>query len=409
MFVACVYPPTTLASTPLPPQPWWPVQSIDTMKYSRDAAGEMLNNPSFDAVIDQQVSQIAETGATYVAIATPYDDMFLPFLKRWVAAARKHGLHIWFRGNFSGWEGWYNQPKISRQEHLQKLSAFIPAHPELFADGDIFSACPECENGGPGDPRHTGDVDGHRQFLLAEHQVAQQAFAKMGKNVHTEYNSMNADVARLIMDPKTTQALGGLVVIDHYVASPQKLAKDIVSIARSSQGNVFLGEFGAPIPDIHGNMTQNQQKDWINQAFQEIVDLPELTGVNYWVNVGGSTELWSAAGTPRAAVAVIHQYFSPPVFAGLVTDMQSHGIPLAQVQLGRRSTTTDNQGAFQIPYQESGSVATVSAIGYFPITVPVSPPTAGVQQVQLESIEKSLLTKAWGWLLGLVHSFSFHF
>src|SRR3989304_760988 len=66
----------------------WPVQAIDTMKYSRDLAREKLNDPSFDAVIDEQVRIIAETGATHVAIATPYDEEFLPFLTRWVSAAR---------------------------------------------------------------------------------------------------------------------------------------------------------------------------------------------------------------------------------------------------------------------------------------------------------------------------------
>src|SRR5258708_6337361 len=92
---------------------WWPVQSIDTMKYSRDTAGQMLTKPEFDATINSQVSEIAQTGATHIAIATPYDEMFIPFLKRWVKSARAHGLKVWFRGNFSGWEGWYNFPKIT--------------------------------------------------------------------------------------------------------------------------------------------------------------------------------------------------------------------------------------------------------------------------------------------------------
>ena len=29
--------------------------------------------------------------------------------------------------------------------------------------------CNECENGGPGDPRHNGDVVGHRKFLIKEY------------------------------------------------------------------------------------------------------------------------------------------------------------------------------------------------------------------------------------------------
>src|SRR3989339_935814 len=67
---------------------WWEFQSIDTMKYSRDLAREKLNNQEFDQVINQQVANIASAGASHVGIATPYDEEFFPFLKRWVDAAR---------------------------------------------------------------------------------------------------------------------------------------------------------------------------------------------------------------------------------------------------------------------------------------------------------------------------------
>src|SRR3989344_6298983 len=86
------------------------ITSIDTMKYSRDVAREKLNSSSFDEVIDKQVSEISATGATHIAIGTPYDDEFLPFLKRWVVAARKYNLKVWFRGNLSGWEEWFGYP-----------------------------------------------------------------------------------------------------------------------------------------------------------------------------------------------------------------------------------------------------------------------------------------------------------
>ena len=70
---------------------------------------------------------------------------------------RKHGLSVWFRGNFSGWEEWFGYPKIKAYEHINKTRNFIINNPELFADGDIFTSCPECENGGPGDPRDTNN------------------------------------------------------------------------------------------------------------------------------------------------------------------------------------------------------------------------------------------------------------
>ena len=81
----------------------WQFQSIDTMKYSRDLSREKLHDPVFDLTITRQMADIARTGATHVAIATPYDEEFVPILTRWVKAAREQHLHIWFRGNVSGW------------------------------------------------------------------------------------------------------------------------------------------------------------------------------------------------------------------------------------------------------------------------------------------------------------------
>lgn len=186
-------------------QSLWEVQSIDTMKYSRDASGQALQDKSFAKTIDRQVKEIASSGANYIAIDTPYDKQFLPVLKMWVATSRKYNLKIWFRGNFSGWEGWFDYPKISQKDHLKMTQEFIEQNPDLFENGDIFTACPECENGGPGDPRQTGNVKGFRNFLIEEYDMTQNSFAKINKKVISNYDSMNMDVAKLIMDPATSK------------------------------------------------------------------------------------------------------------------------------------------------------------------------------------------------------------
>jgi len=289
----------------------WEVQAIDTMKYSRDLSREKINDKGFDAIIDQQVKNIAEVGATHVAIATPYDEEFVPMLKRWVSAARKYGLKVWFRGNWSGWEKWFGYPSITREEHLKKTKDFILANADIFKDGDIFSSCPECENGGPGDPRSNGDLLGHRAFIISEYQAAKSAFQKIGKNVKADYFSMNGDVARLVMDKETTKALDGIVTIDHYVKTSERLVNDIKSLAAESGGRIVLGEFGAPIPDIHGEMTEAEQARWINGNLSALVGISSLEGVNYWVNVGGSTELWDSNGKARAAVSEIKKFYKP--------------------------------------------------------------------------------------------------
>jgi hypothetical protein len=286
------------------------IRSIDTMKYSRDVAREKVNDLSFDLVIEKQVEDIANTGANYIAIGTPYDSEFIPFLKRWVESARRNHLKIWFRGNLSGWEQWFDYPAIDRQEHAKLTWEFITQNPDLFMDGDIFTSCSECENGVTGDPRKTGDIQGFRNFLMEEYNSNTNAFLRINKKVKTGYFSMNYDVASLIMNTATTKALGGIVAIDHYVASPVKLIEDAEILAKKSGGKIVFGEIGVPIPDLNGDLTESEQANWIEQALTGIFNSTEIIGVNYWVNVGGSTQLWNDDGTPRKAVELIKKFYS---------------------------------------------------------------------------------------------------
>ena len=222
------------------------VRSVDTVKYSRDVAKEKMNDASYDAVINEQVRNIASLGATHVAIGTPYDPEFLPFMRRWVVAARKNRLHVYYRANLAGWEGWFGYKKIDTKEHMKGIEDFIVQNPDLFEDGDILTTCTECENGALGDPRSNGKLDEFRKFLIDEYKVSQSAFAKIHKNVATNYYSFNGDVAKLVMDKETTKALDGIVAIDHYVKSVERLDRDITSLAQSSGGKIVLSEWGAP-------------------------------------------------------------------------------------------------------------------------------------------------------------------
>lgn len=292
------------------PKPEIKIKSIDTMKYSRDYSREKLNDVSFDKVINKQVFQITQTGATHVAIGTPYDKEFIPFLTKWVKETRKNNLNVWFRGNFSGWEKWFNYSPIDRQTHIKSIESFIKENPNLFVDGDVFTPCAECENGGPGDPRQTGDTQGFRDFLITEYNVSKDAFKQINKKVNVGFFSMNYDVAKLIMDKQTTSLVGGIVTIDHYVASPEKMISDIEEIAKQSGGKVVIGEFGAPVPDIHGNMDSSQQAQWLQQTLEPIFKSLDVIGVNYWVNVGGSTQIWDENGTPKEAVEVLKNFYS---------------------------------------------------------------------------------------------------
>lgn len=342
----------------------WSIQSIDVMKYSRDLAREKLNDPSFDSVINSQLASIASTGATHVGLGVPYDDEFLPIMRRWVFAARANGLKIWFRGNLSGWEGWFEYKLIDRATHTQMIRAFVVNNADLFEDGDLFSSCPECENGSLGDPRQVGGVEEYRNFLIAETDAVRESFRKIGKNIPSNLHSMNGDVARLVMNKETTQKLGGIVVIDHYVASPEKLASDIKEIANSSGGRVILGEFGAPIPDIHGNMSEQQQSAWINKALKLISENQSCLGLNYWTSFGGSTKLWNDDGTERLAANAIRGYYKPAQYKSQVVTW--FNLPLSGASIvedGKEPIYASKGGFFSLP-MASEEPLTVNLSGF---------------------------------------------
>ncbi len=344
----------------------WQVQSIDTMKYSRDTARSKADDPTFDLVIFEMTREIAATGATHVAIGTPYDEEFVPYLTRWAQAARQNGLKVWFRGNFAGWEGWFGYKKIGRDEHRQKLRSFLSKNSSLFRDGDIFSPCPECENGGPGDPRKTGDVEGHRLFLIDETRIADEIFKGKNLKVAANFHSMNGDVAKVVMDKKTTKELGGIVVVDHYVKTPDKLAEDIREYARLSGGKVVLGEFGAPIPDIHGQMSEEEQAAWILGALSEAAKIDELMGINYWVGRGGSTRLWENDGRQRQAVSSLTIFYKPAIVAIRVENPLGMELHATAEYMGL-TYTTDKSGTLYLPLLSQTDMS-IQAKGYFGVT-----------------------------------------
>lgn len=291
------------------PKRVWEIKSIDTMKYSRDPSGEKLNDPTFDQTINIQVKNIADLGATHVALGTPYDEKFVPYLRRWVEAARRNGLKVWFRGNFSGWEGWFGYKKdLTREGHLELMRTFINQNGDLFENGDLFTPCPECENGGAGDPRRTRDIEGFRKFLVEEFQAANTEFRIIGKNVRT-VGSANYDVASLVFDEETANAVGDLVVVDHYVKSPQQLAQDIRVLSQKSQAKILLGELGVPIPDIHGKLTDEEQAAWLEEALKLLAKNENLIGLNYWVSVGGSTAIFKNDISPKPSAKVLENYY----------------------------------------------------------------------------------------------------
>lgn len=387
--IALIFPSKVLASEKI-----WQIQSIDTMKYSRD----MSRNPAVKKFIPQHVAAIAQTGANYVALDTPYDDEFIPILKLWVAQARKYKMNVWFRGNFSGWEGWFEYPKISSTaEHISKTYRFITQNPDLFLDGDIFTPAPEAENGILGDPRRTGKKEEFNKFLSDSYDNCMKAFSVIKRAVNCGVWSLNTDVIRETVYPQTIAKMGGIVSIDHYARTPEKLIEDVKALNKQFNAKVVLGEFGAPIPDINGAMTEDQQADYIDKVGQYLLENREIVaGANYWVIAGGSTSLLNNNGTKRKGLASLKKYYDPAVVKISVEDEYSqNGIGNVSISIDGRKTPfkTDQDGVATLPLIEGEHTVSLTGESYKGKTDKVAVATGEKKSVNavLTPVKKSLL------------------
>jgi hypothetical protein len=64
------------------------------------------------------------------------------------------------------------------------------------------------------------------------------------------------------------------------------------------------------MPDMHGGIGEEWQADWIEKALEEAGKTSEIVGINYWVNVGGSTRLWNDDGTSRKAADILKKFYT---------------------------------------------------------------------------------------------------
>ena len=329
------------------PTTFWKVTAIDTMKYSRDRAQDQ---DTF-LKIPQYVKEIAALHPTYIAIDTPYDEEFYPVLSAWVNEARRDHLHVWFRGNFSGWEGWFGYDKFTDPTvHHAMTKQFILAHSELFQNGDIFSPLPEPENGVLGDPRQNGKADEFNTFLQTSYANCTETFASIKKSVDCGYFSVNGDIAKQILTQETVSKTGNRVVIDHYIDTPQKMTDDIDFLhAKFPHAKIVLGEFGAPIPDITGDMNDQQQAEFVNKLLQVFVAKKAIIeGMNYWTFLGSTTALFTDSNEPKPVATTLAQYYKPLVVSGKVIDATEKGIEgvLLKDKNGQLLTTTDASGNY---------------------------------------------------------------
>lgn len=363
---------------------FFPVESVDTMKYSRDAA----RNKEANAKIPLMISAAAALHPTHIAIATPYDDEFLPVMRLWVAEVRKHNIKVWYRGNFAAWEDWFGYGRFEDpSEHLAKTERFIKNNPDLFQDGDIFTPVPEAENGGFGDPRKDeATKNKFFDFLPKSYTVCEKGMKAIGKKVECGYFSVNGDVAHMFTKDIVDRT-GGVLVIDHYVKTPEELITDIKEYHNKTGAKIVLGEYGAPIPDIHGDLTQQEQSDLIRQNMIALVKNRDIVGgINYWTAFGGSTEIFEGDDIkPKLAAVTLGEYFDPYIVNGQVVDEFGGAISGATVSNGLETTKTNLVGNYTLMATRDFVDITVEKNDYTTVDTAIIP--EGTRKIYTKNIE----------------------
>lgn len=351
----------------------WNMQCIDTMKTSRDKAREWMHTPSANLFIDAQVKFIKQSGATCIAIDTPYDPEFIPILSIWVSTARKYELSVWFRGNFSSWEGWFDYPKFTNpSDHHKKTYDFIIKNKNLFRNGDMFTPIPEAENGMIGDPRKTGKRKEFNQFLIASYGNCNKAFYAIGKDIHCGYFSMNGDVANEILTKDTVKKIGNVVVIDHYVPTAMQMEHDIVALAKKFDAKIVLGEFGAPIPDVNGNMSEEETKLFLDQLFSVFYKHKDtIAGLNYWTLYGGSTALLTETYLPKSPFSLIEKYYAPGKISGKVVNTINKNLSDVPIEANGEKVAFTKDGIFSAVLPQGSYTISIPSSNYVakPITI----------------------------------------
>jgi hypothetical protein len=328
----------------------FPYQCIDTMKVSRDRARDQsVTQP----VIAEEVRIIKSLGANCVALGTPYDEEFVPFLHLWVAEARKAGLSVWFRGNHSSWEGWFSYPDDQTPDkHIEQTVRFIRSHPDLFADGDMFSANVEPENGNPFHPVDSDEKrERLRQYLIKEQTLVKRAFTAIRKDVLTSRISMSGGVAKSVLDEKTLLALDNTVTIDHYVHTPEEMTDYITYFTESGTNRIVIGEFGAPIPDLNGEMDDTTQAAFVDHLLWELfLARKHVDAINYWTLTESSTALLSEDMNPKPVSEILKKYYLPEEILMTVTDTKGTPLPDARITIKKTGMqlTTDASGQVRI-------------------------------------------------------------
>ncbi len=296
----------------------WEIQSVSSMKETKD---KICNQDNAD-FINKWLDKAQNLGVNYVALETPYDNpscgSAINYTANWVKAIRAHGLNVWHRHMPLAFEGIYGVTK-TKQDYLSQISAYIKAHPEFFADNDIFTPIPEPQNGGINGITYCAQnfcqFSGAFEFnswLRQAMSETSNAFQSIGKRVKVGYfgfdgfvawGDNNPDWHGILEDATITQM--GNITIDHYPQLVGDTMQNDLNELQKRYPNVpiIIGEWGAvgasdPIKQVNDTMTAAKRSGVI--------------GFNYWhEGMGGNESLINSDFTVKQDYATVQSFFRP--------------------------------------------------------------------------------------------------
>ena len=157
---------------------------------------------------------------------------------------------------------------------------------------------------------------------------------------------MNGDVALNVLDQQTVNYIGNLVTVDHYIKNKDVMNNYVETLHNKFHTKIFIGEFGAPIAGINGQMNEDQQLKFVTDIIDLLSQKNYVIGLNYWVLTGGSTALANSDLSLKKVFSSIQEYFRPGILNGMVVDGNKVPIKNAEIYFNNIKQLTDDNGKY---------------------------------------------------------------
>lgn len=313
-------PAPTPTTTPSDGAGTWAIQSVSTMKVTKDAICGQRDR----AFVEKWVDKAKELGANYIAVETPYENPAcgnaLDYTRTWVDVIRSRGLSVWHRHMPLAFEAIYDTPKV-KGDYFGTISNYIKNNPTMFKAGDIFTPAPEPQNGGIGGVTNCShgicqfdNASDFNKWLRDAIDISETAFSAigLGGQMKIGYYGFDGFVAwgdnnpdwNGILEDSTVQKMGN-ITIDHYpdlVGSTMSQDLDELE-ARYPNVPIIIGEYGTAA----GGDIESAARNALSGAKR-----PSVIGFNYWhMGVGGNEALINDDFSNRPQFDEVQSFFRP--------------------------------------------------------------------------------------------------